>query len=76
MKIFAVGMNYAAHHRELHDTLKKPEEPVVFTKADSALLKPGRPFFVPDHLGQIDYEAEVHLPLRQEHPHPLCPSLL
>ena len=59
MKIFAVGMNYAAHHRELHDTLKKPEEPVVFTKADSALLKPGRPFFVPDHLGQIDYEAEV-----------------
>ena len=59
MKIFAVGMNYAAHNLELHDTLKRPDEPVIFTKADSALLKPGRPFFVPDDLGRIDYEAEV-----------------
>ena len=59
MKIFAVGMNYAAHQKELHDTLLKPDAPVVFLKADSALLKPGKPFFVPDHLGRIDYEAEV-----------------
>ena len=59
MKIFAIGMNYAAHNRELHGTLKRPNEPVIFTKADSALLKPGKPFFVPDHLGRIDYEAEV-----------------
>ena len=59
MKIFAIGMNYAAHNKELHDTLLKPEEPVIFTKADSALLKPGKPFFVPDHWGRIDYEAEL-----------------
>ena len=59
MKIFAIGMNYAAHNQELHGTVKRPDEPVIFTKADSALLKPGRPFFVPDHLGRIDYEAEV-----------------
>ena len=59
MKIFAIGMNYAAHNRELHNFVKRPDEPVIFTKADSALLKPGRPFFVPDHLGRIDYEAEV-----------------
>ena len=59
MKIFAIGMNYAAHNLELHDTLKRPDEPVIFTKADSALLKPGRPFFVPDDMGRIDYEAEV-----------------
>ena len=52
-------MNYAAHNKELHDTLLKPEEPVIFTKADSALLKPGKPFFVPDDMGRIDYEAEV-----------------
>ena len=31
----------------------------MFTKADSALLKNGKPFFVPDHLGRIDYEAEI-----------------
>ena len=59
MKIFAIGMNYAAHNRELHNFVKRPDSPVIFTKADSALLKPGRPFFVPDHLGRIDYEAEI-----------------
>ena len=70
MKIFAIGMNYAAHTRELHNFLKQPDEgaatdgrtvaePVIFTKADSALLKPGKPFFVPDDMGRIDYEAEV-----------------
>ena len=59
MKIFAIGMNYAQHNKELDGTLYKPETPVVFLKADSALLKPGRPFFVPDHLGRIDYEGEL-----------------
>ena len=52
-------MNYAAHNRELHNFVKRPDSPVIFTKADSALLKPGRPFFVPEHLGRIDYEAEI-----------------
>ena len=52
-------MNYALHNKELHDTLLKTEEPVIFTKADSALLKDHKPFFVPDHLGRIDYETEV-----------------
>ena len=52
MKIFAVGMNYAQHNKELDGALYIPEEPVIFTKADSALLKDGKPFFVPDHLGR------------------------
>ena len=59
MKIFAVGMNYAQHNKELDGTLYKPETPVIFTKADSALLKDRKPFFIPDHPGQIDYEAEL-----------------
>jgi len=59
MKIFAVGMNYALHNKELHGTLYKPYAPVIFTKADSALLKSGKPFFVPDSMGRIDYEAEL-----------------
>lgn len=59
MKIFAVGMNYAQHNKELDGTLYKPETPAIFTKADSALLKDRKPFFIPDHLGQIDYEAEL-----------------
>ena len=66
MKIFAVGMNYVEHNKELNNTLlitekfeRKTEEPVIFTKADSALLKNGKPFFIPDFMGRIDYEAEL-----------------
>ena len=62
MKIFAVGMNYAAHQQELKQLQigeRSQKAPVIFTKADSALLKPGRPFFVPDDMGRIDYEAEL-----------------
>ena len=39
MKIFAIGMNYAQHNKEMDGALYKPEEPVVFLKADSSLLK-------------------------------------
>lgn len=59
MKIFAVGMNYAEHNKELHGTLLKTEAPVIFTKADSALLKDHKPFFVPDFSERVDYETEV-----------------
>lgn len=52
-------MNYAQHNKELEGALYIPEEPVIFTKADSSLLKDGKPFFVPDHLGHVDYETEM-----------------
>lgn len=59
MKIFGIGMNYIEHNKELDGALYKPENPVIFTKADSALLKMGKPFFIPDFMGRIDYETEV-----------------
>lgn len=69
MKIFAVGMNYAQHNKEIKNTLlqqgvgsaddDRQRNPVIFTKADSSLLKDGKPFFVPDFLGRIDYETEI-----------------
>lgn len=59
MKIFAVGMNYLDHNKSLEGSFFKPEAPVIFTKADSALLKDHKPFFIPDHLGRIEYEAEI-----------------
>lgn len=62
-------MNYAMHNKEITSALlqkgvgKSADDnqrpPVIFTKADSSLLKDGKPFFVPDHLGRIDYETEV-----------------
>ena len=59
MKIIAVGMNYAAHNKELNPSLLKPREPVVFTKPDSAVQSSGRPFFIPDFARQFDYETEI-----------------
>ena len=52
-------MNYALHNKELDGALYKPEAPVIFTKADSALLKDGKPFFIPDWSERVDYEAEL-----------------
>ena len=59
MKIFAVGMNYIQHNKELDGALYKPESPVIFTKADSALLKDHKPCFIPDWSEQVDYETEL-----------------
>ena len=59
MKIFAIGMNYLQHNKELHGALYKPDAPVIFTKADSALLKDKKPLFLPEELGRIDYETEL-----------------
>ena len=59
MKIFAIGMNYALHNKELHGTLLKTAQPVIFLKPDTALLRPGKPFFVPTNMGSIHYETEV-----------------
>lgn len=76
MKIFGIGMNYIQHNKELDGALYKTEAPVLFTKADSSLLKSGKPFFVPDFMGRIDYEAELviricrlgkNIPLRFAH---------
>ena len=52
-------MNYSAHNKSLHGTLHKTDEPVIFLKADSALLKDHKPFFIPDDLGRIEYETEL-----------------
>jgi len=59
MKIFAIGMNYIQHNKELDGALYKPEVPVIFTKADSAVLKDHKPFFIPDFMGRVDYETEL-----------------
>lgn len=58
MKIVAVGMNYSEHNKELNNPFL-PKEPVIFMKPDSALLKDGKPFFVPDFSEDLQYEAEL-----------------
>ena len=59
MKIIAIGMNYSLHCKELHANEALPQEPVIFMKPDSALLKDSKPFFIPDFCEQVDYETEL-----------------
>lgn len=58
MKIIAVGMNYASHNKEMQHALEQTD-PTLFMKADSALLKDGKPFFIPDFSKDVQYETEV-----------------
>lgn len=58
MKIFAIGLNYASHNKEMKRTFVS-EEPVIFMKPDTALLKDGKPFFLPDFSQEVHYETEL-----------------
>ncbi len=58
MKIFAVGLNYASHNKEMERTFQS-KEPVIFMKPDTALLKDDKPFFYPDFSDEIHYETEL-----------------
>lgn len=59
MKILAIGRNYAAHIAELNN--ERPEEPVIFTKPETALLQNNAPFYYPDFSKNIHYEVEILL---------------
>ncbi len=57
MKFICVGRNYAAHAREMGNA--PPEEPVVFLKPDTALLRNNSVFFLPSFTDNIHYECEL-----------------
>ena len=57
MKIICIGLNYRKHANELGWPI--PDEPVVFLKPDSSILKNNKPFFLPDFSANIHYEVEV-----------------
>lgn len=56
MKIFCIGRNYIDHVRELKN--EKPDAPVVFMKPSTALLREGKPFYLPDFSENIHFECE------------------
>ena len=63
MKIICVGMNYAAHSRELEQlslqNTPSGKDPVIFLKPDSSILNRGLPFFLPDFSEDVQYETEL-----------------
>lgn len=64
MKIIAIGRNYAEHIKELQN--ERPDEPVVFLKPDTALLKDNAPFYYPDFSQDIHHEVEILLKINKE----------
>lgn len=64
MKIFGIGRNYAEHIKELGN--ERPEEPVIFLKPDTALLKNGAPFYYPDFSQDVHFEVEIVLRISRE----------
>lgn len=57
MKIICVGRNYVAHARELNNEI--PDEPVLFMKPDSALLRNNDSFYIPDWSNDVHHEVEL-----------------
>lgn len=64
MRIFAIGRNYAEHISELNN--ERPDEPVIFTKPDTALLRKNAPFYYPDFSNDIHHEVELVLKIAKE----------
>ncbi|HEB62255.1 MAG TPA: FAA hydrolase family protein [Bacteroidetes bacterium] len=57
MKIFCIGRNYIDHAKELNNPV--PSEPMIFMKPPTALLRNGKPFYIPDFSDEIHYEGEL-----------------
>lgn len=57
MKIICIGRNYVDHIHELQNAI--PEDPVIFQKPDTALLKEGAAFYVPDFSQDVHHEVEI-----------------
>ena len=67
MRIFAIGRNYAEHIKELNN--ERPDEPVIFTKPDTALLRHNEPFYYPEFSKDIHHEVELVLKISKEGKH-------
>ncbi|MBI1221465.1 MAG: 2-hydroxyhepta-2,4-diene-1,7-dioate isomerase [Bacteroidetes bacterium] len=57
MKIICIGRNYRDHAKELNNDV--PDEPVIFLKPDSSILKPNQVFFLPDQFKEVHHEVEL-----------------
>ncbi|MDX2361458.1 MAG: fumarylacetoacetate hydrolase family protein [Crocinitomicaceae bacterium] len=57
MKIICIGRNYAKHAKEMNSPV--PSTPMFFMKPDTAILRPGMPFFYPDFSKDIHFECEL-----------------
>jgi acylpyruvate hydrolase len=64
MRIFCIGRNYVEHIKELNNAV--PEDPVVFTKPDTAIIRNNAPFYYPEFSKDIHHEVELVLKISKE----------
>ncbi|NOT76467.1 MAG: fumarylacetoacetate hydrolase family protein [Cyclobacteriaceae bacterium] len=64
MRIFAIGRNYVEHIQELNN--ERPDEPVIFTKPDTAIIRNNAPFYYPDFSKDVHHEVELVLRISKE----------
>lgn len=64
MKIICIGRNYVDHIHELQNAI--PENPVIFMKPNTAILKDNKPFFHPEWSSEIHYETELVLKISKQ----------
>jgi len=64
MKIFCVGRNYADHIKELEN--ERPDQPVIFMKPETALVKNNDPVYYPEFTKDLHYEVELVLRVCKE----------
>ena len=64
MRIFCIGRNYVEHIQELNN--EKPDDPVIFTKPDTALIRNNGPFYYPEFSKDIHHEVELVLRICKE----------
>ena len=67
MKIFCIGRNYANHAKELNNDI--PDQPLVFMKPQTALLKPNEAFHYPDFTKDLHHECELVLKIGKNGKH-------
>lgn len=56
-KIVCVGRNYAEHAAELGNEV--PKSPLLFLKAPSSIIGPGRSIVIPPQSDQVEHEGEL-----------------
>ena len=64
MKIFCVGRNYVDHIKELAN--EKPDQPVIFMKPETALVKNNEPVYHPEFTKDMHFETELVLKICKE----------
>lgn len=63
-KIVCVGRNYAAHAAELGNEI--PQEPLLFLKAPTSLVRDSDPIEIPKQSGQVEHEGELAVVMRRD----------